>query len=54
MRLDSIYGEYFQEYANYSGRLLILKNSMYGMTNSGNLFANEITNCLIDEAGFKH
>ena len=25
---------------------------MYGMTNSGNLFADEITNFLIDEKGF--
>ena len=25
---------------------------MYGITNSGRLFAYELTNCLIDEAGF--
>ena len=42
--LDSIYGEYFLEYANYFGRLSRLKKSMYGMSNSENLFADEITN----------
>ena len=26
---------------------------MYGMTNSGKLFADELTNCLIDKAGVK-
>ena len=30
---------------------MILKKSMYGMTNYGNLFSDEITNWLIDEAG---
>ena len=27
---------------------------MYEMTNNGNLFADELSNCLIDESGFKH
>ena len=27
---------------------------MYGMINSGNLFSDELTNWLIDEAGFNH
>ena len=52
MKLDSIYGEYFPEYANYFGRPLRLKKSMYGMTNNGKLFDDELTNCLIDEADF--
>ena len=30
-------------YADYFGRALILLNSMYGMTNSGKLFADELT-----------
>ena len=37
MKLDSRYGEYFPEYYNYFGRPLILKKSVYGMNNSGNL-----------------
>ena len=49
MKLDSRYGEY----ANYFVRPLILKKSMYGITNSGNLFSDEITNWLIYEAGPK-
>ena len=52
MKLDSIYGEYFSEYAKKIEILFSLKKSMYGMTNSGKLFADELTNCLIDEAGF--
>ena len=28
-----------------------LNKSMYGMTSYGKLFADELTNCLIDEAG---
>ena len=27
---------------------------MYGMTNYGNLLANELTNCLLDESGFRN
>ena len=37
------YTYYFLEYAQYFGRALILLNSMYGMTNSGKLFADELT-----------
>ena len=43
VKLDSRYADYFPEYSNYFGRALILLNSMYGMTNSGNLFAFELT-----------
>ena len=53
VKLDSRYGEYFPEYANYFVITLRLKNSMYGMTNFGNLFSDELTNWLIDKAGFK-
>ena len=45
------YAEYFPEYAQYFGRALKLLKSMYGMTNSGKLFADERTEWLI-EAGF--
>ena len=46
--LDSRYVEYFPEYANHFGRPLRLNKSMYGMTSYGKLFADELTNCLID------
>ena len=51
VKLDMRYTDYFPEYANYFGRSLILLKSMYGMTNSGNLFDNELTEWLL-EAGF--
>ena len=44
VKLDSRYGEYFPEYANYFGRPLRLKKSMYGMNNSGKIFADDLTN----------
>ena len=43
------YKEYFPEYAQYFGRALIFLNSMYGMTNSGKLFADVLTEWLIEE-----
>ena len=43
------YKEYFPEYAQYFGRALKLLKSMYGMTNSGKLFADELTEWLIEE-----
>ena len=51
VKLDIRYTDYFPEYANYFGRSLILLNSMYGMTNSGKLFSDELTEWLF-EAGF--
>ena len=45
--------EYFPEYANYFGRPLRLNKPMYGMTNDGNIFADELTNWLVDESGLK-
>ena len=41
-KLDSRYTDYFPEYAKYFGRALRLLNSMYGMTNAGKLFADEL------------
>ena len=52
VKLDSRYGQYIPEYANYFVRPLRLKKSMYGMNNSGNIFDDELTNWLIDEAYF--
>ena len=47
VKLDMRYTYYFPEYAQYFGRALILLNSMYGMTNSGKLFADEFTEWLL-------
>ena len=43
MKLDSRYEDYFPEYSNYFGRAMRLLKFVYGMTNSGNLFADELT-----------
>ena len=51
VKLDIRYTDYFPEYAKYSGRVLRLLNSVYGMTNSGKLSADELTEWLL-EAGF--
>ena len=40
VKLGIRYIDYFPEYVQYFGRALILLNSMYGMTNSGKLFAD--------------
>ena len=45
------YTDYFPEYAQYSGRALRFLKSMYSMTNSAKLFADELTEWLL-EAGF--
>ena len=51
VKLDMRYAAYFPEYSQYFGRALKLLNSMYGMTNSGKLFADELTEWLIKEVG---
>ena len=43
VKLDIRYTYYFPEYAQYFGRALRLLKSMYGMTNYGKLFADELT-----------
>ena len=43
VKLDIRYTDYFPECAQYFGRSLRLLKSMYGMTNSGKLFADELT-----------
>ena len=43
VKLDMRYADYFPEYAQYFGRALKLLKSMYGMTNSGKLFADDLT-----------
>ena len=51
VKLDIRCTDYFPEHAKYFGRALRLLKSMYGMTNSGKLFADELTEWLL-EAGF--
>ena len=43
VKLDIRNIDYFPEYAKYFGRALRLLKSMYGMTNSGKLSADELT-----------
>ena len=50
MKLDSRYAGYFPKYLSYFGRALRLLKYIFGMTNSGNLFADELTEWLL-EAG---
>ena len=47
VKLDMRYAAYFPEYTQYFGRALKFLKSMYGMTNSGKLFADELTEWLI-------
>ena len=51
VKLDIRYTYYFLEYAKYFERALRLWKSMYGMTNSGKLFADDLTEWLL-ESGF--
>ena len=51
VNLDSRYVDDFPEYSNHFGRAMRLLKSMYGMTNSGKLFSDQLTEWLL-EAGF--
>ena len=42
-----------QNMPNYFGRPLIMNKSIYGMTNTVKVFADELTNLPIDYSGFK-
>ena len=53
MKLNSRYREFSPEYCNSFGRPLKLKKSMYVMASAGRVFSGDLTNWLIDEAGFK-
>ena len=46
--LNMRYADYFPEYSQCFGRALKLLKSMYGMTNSGKLFADELTEGTVD------
>ena len=43
VNLEIRYTYYFPEYAQYFGGALIFLDSMYGMTNYGKLFSDELT-----------
>ena len=43
VKLDIRYTYYFPEYEKYFGRALRFLKCMYGMTNSGKIFADELT-----------
>ena len=51
VKLDIRYAVYFPEYSNYFGRYLRLLKFMYGITNSGKLFPDDLIDWLL-EAGF--
>ena len=51
MKLESRYVDYLPEYSDYFVRDFRLSKYMYGMTNSGNIFADELAEWLI-ESGF--
>ena len=51
VKLESRYADYFFEYLNYFGRALRLLKSVYGMTKSGKLSADELTELLL-KTGF--
>ena len=42
VKLDMWYAYYFTEYSQYFGKVLKFLKSIYGMTNSSKLFANEL------------
>ena len=48
VKLDIRCTDYFPEYAKYFGRALRLLKSMYGMTNYGKLFADELTEWFLE------
>ena len=49
VKLYMRYADYFPEYTQYFGRALKLLKSMYVMTNSGKLFADELIEWIIEE-----
>ena len=53
LKLDSRYADYFPEYSSYFESALRLLKYMYGMTNSGKLFADELNHLLFNEEAFK-
>ena len=54
VKFYSRYTDYFPEYSNYFGRALRVLKTMYGMTNSGKLFADELTEWLLEASFIKY
>ena len=54
VKLDSRHADYFTEYSIYFGRTLRLLKYMYGMNNSGKLFADELTQWLLEAGLIKY
>ena len=54
LKLDSKYAYYFPSYSSYFGRALRLQKSIYGMTNSGNLFPDELKDWLIEAGSIQY
>ena len=52
--MDIRYTDYFPEYSKYFGRALRLLKSVFGITNSGNFFADELTEWLLEAGLFNH
>ena len=50
VKLHPKYADYFPEYSQFFGRPLRLLRSMYGMTISGKLFADNLTKWLTETA----
>ena len=42
-KFDSRYADYFTSYSTYFGRDFLILKDMYGMTNCGKLFSDELT-----------
>ena len=53
-KLDIRYTDYFLEYENYFGIALRLLKPLYGMTISGKLFPDELTEWLLEAGLFNH
>jgi hypothetical protein len=47
IKLSSIYGDLFLEFAAYCGRPVVLLNAMYGMTLSGKYWYEEFIDSLV-------
>ena len=43
VKLDNRYADYFPEYSNYFGMFLRLLKSVYGVTNYGKLFVDDLS-----------
>ena len=54
VKLEIRYADYFPEYSSYFGRYLRLLKYVYGMNNYRNLFADELTEWLLESGFIQH